>query len=314
MKKRLLLPRAILIAFLVICGSALIKVNAMDRGGTTEYQRSSGQNDRTKENTNNRSKDTREQEQRGDSRYQGKNEGEENSSEDSTEPDMDEPEENAPVDGDTYHFTFEWEWKGGRTINCDISMKDIEMSEKELDVLEHSKDPFTLLGIDWKRYNENERNVLFWRNLYRYLLSKNTDRIENLIKRFTEIRDREKMDNRLLLECILTFVQNLKYKRPGGTLDVLAQPNALYRKFGDCDTKSLLLVTILEHLGYDTVIYYSSYYSHVMAGIYMNGSGEYKKIDGKKYYFVETTYPGWKPGTLPPDFKNTRYWEVCRIH
>lgn len=57
----------------------------------------------------------------------------------------------------------------------------------------------------------------------------------------------------------------------------------------------------------------SGYYKHAMLGIYVSARGEYKMISGKKYYFLETTYPGWSIGELPPDFRNKRYWYISEI-
>ena len=314
MKKRGFSFRVFLSAALeVFSGAALIRVNALDRGNSTGYQRSSEDKSGMEEDSSDKSDKSGTSGERG-NRFDGKSDGDDGVSGDNRESGGDEDGGGSDVDGDTYHFAFEWNWQGSREIGCDLSMSDILKSEKELANLQFSDNPFAALGIDWKKYSETERNTIFWAALYRHLLSKNTGRIDVLIGKFRELRDKEGLSENELLECILTFVQNIKYQRPGGTLDILTQPDALYKKFGDCDTKSLLLVTILEKLGYDTVIYYSSYYSHVMAGIYMNGTGSYKKIDGKKYYFTETTYAGWKPGTLPAEFNNTRYWQVCQIH
>ncbi len=37
------------------------------------------------------------------------------------------------------------------------------------------------------------------------------------------------------------------------------------------------------------------------------------RFKGKKYYFLETTYPGWQIGDLPPEFKNKRFWFIDEI-
>ena len=50
-----------------------------------------------------------------------------------------------------------------------------------------------------------------------------------------------------------------------------------------------------------------------MLGINISTRGNYKKHNGKKYYFLETTYPGWSIGDLPPDFKNKRFWFISEI-
>jgi hypothetical protein len=85
------------------------------------------------------------------------------------------------------------------------------------------------------------------------------------------------------------------------------------KQFGDCDTKAILLYVLLERMGIDCAMFWSQHYKHAMLGINTSTRGDYKKYNGKKYYFLETTYPGWIIGTLPPEFKNKRFWYVSEI-
>ena len=54
-------------------------------------------------------------------------------------------------------------------------------------------------------------------------------------------------------------------------------------------------------------------YKHAMLGIKVNGRGNSLTANGKKYYFLETTYPNWDVGELPPEFGNTRFWFISEI-
>jgi len=69
----------------------------------------------------------------------------------------------------------------------------------------------------------------------------------------------------------------------------------------------------LERMGIDCAMMWSYKYKHAMLGINVSARGDYKKINGKKYYFLETTYPGWAIGVLPPEFSNKRYWIINEI-
>jgi hypothetical protein len=108
-------------------------------------------------------------------------------------------------------------------------------------------------------------------------------------------------------------VQNIKYDRPGGALDLLPPLAALAKMFGDCDTKAILLYVLLERMGIDCAMMWSQKYKHAMLGVRISTRGNYKIFNGKKYYFLETTHPGWVIGDLPPDFKNKRFWFVNEI-
>jgi hypothetical protein len=292
------LVRALLV-FSVVAFVAIWTAAAQERGGGRRYGSSDNQSASSASDSTSVT--------RGEDRHSGR----ETADGDTTEETPEKIE--ADANGD-YDFSFNWKWNGEREIECRIPAAAIVDSEKELEEIAESRDPYRTLGIDWTQYDENERNHVFWQALYRYLYVKNAARMASLTGKLREFKQKEGMTDQKFLEFVLSFVQNIRYKRPGGDLDILTQPDTLYRKFGDCDTKSLLLTTLLSGLGYDTVIFYSSFYSHAMAGIYMNGSGTSVKYNGKKYYFLETTYTGWKPGVLPPEYGNTRYWEVCALH
>jgi hypothetical protein len=48
-----------------------------------------------------------------------------------------------------------------------------------------------------------------------------------------------------------------------------------------------------------------------MIGINIPAYGKYKLINGKKYYFWETTNSGWSVGVLPPENWNISKWHLA---
>ena len=90
--------------------------------------------------------------------------------------------------------------------------------------------------------------------------------------------------------------------------DILTPLEFFYLKKGDCDSRTVLIYTILKKFGYDVVILNSDLYSHSMIGINLPTYGKYKLINGKKYYFWETTAKGFTVGVLPPDSWNISKW------
>jgi len=50
-----------------------------------------------------------------------------------------------------------------------------------------------------------------------------------------------------------------------------------------------------------------------MLGIKVNGRGNFLTANGKKYYFLETTYPNWDMGEIPPEFNNIKFWFISEI-
>jgi hypothetical protein len=82
---------------------------------------------------------------------------------------------------------------------------------------------------------------------------------------------------------------------------------------GDCDTRTLLLFTILNHYKYDVVMLGSELYRHSILGINLPYNGISKTINGKRYVIWETTEQGIPPGVIPREVSDMRFWNVTLI-
>lgn len=82
---------------------------------------------------------------------------------------------------------------------------------------------------------------------------------------------------------------------------------------GDCDTRTLLLFTILDHYQYDVVMLGSELYKHSIIGINLPYKGISKIIKNKKYILWETTARGIRPGVISRDISDTQFWDVTII-
>ena len=137
--------------------------------------------------------------------------------------------------------------------------------------------------------------------------------MKSILTGFNKIFKDEKLQPKDRVLFVVTFVQNIPYNRPGGVLDLFPPLGTLAFRYGDCDSKALLLYVILEKMGLDCAMLWSYKYKHAMLGVSVAGRGQFKTFNGKKYYFLETTYPGWDIGVLPPEFKNKRFWFIDEI-
>lgn len=82
---------------------------------------------------------------------------------------------------------------------------------------------------------------------------------------------------------------------------------------GDCDTRTLLLFTVLNHYNYDVVMLGSELYRHSIIGINLPYNGISKVINGNRYVIWETTAQGILPGVLPRELSDMRFWNVTLI-
>ncbi|SFN61419.1 hypothetical protein SAMN04487989_10228 [Bizionia echini] len=81
----------------------------------------------------------------------------------------------------------------------------------------------------------------------------------------------------------------------------------------DCDSRTLLLYSLLKHYNYDVAIFGSDYYKHSLLGIHItkNIAGlTYKVSNGKRYYLWETTNTGFEMGRISKPIRNTNYWTL----
>lgn len=140
------------------------------------------------------------------------------------------------------------------------------------------------------------------------------------------IRKTEKLDKAAFVQLVVSCIQTIPYSSilPYQCSFVDVQPcisnvqfglysptEFLYTLNGDCDTRALLLFTLLSNFGYDVAILTSNRYQHAVLGINLPLSGEYILYQGKKYYVWETTSQGWIPGILPPSCKEIKYWDIA---
>ena len=215
--------------------------------------------------------------------------------------------------------SFSWKF-----VSSDLKKKKYDLSfilldsevKKAMDLIDQIEMmTFEEMGLD-PRYNYKDPDIqaqYVWARIYQIVYERSFHQLKSIVKGFNQLFRNEHMPDKDKLLFVISFVQNIKYDRPGGTLDLFAPLGTLAKMFGDCDTKAILLYVLLERMGIDCAMMWSQKYKHAMLGVRISTRGNFKMFNGKKYYFLETTYPGWAIGDLPPDFKNKRFWFVNEV-
>ncbi len=88
---------------------------------------------------------------------------------------------------------------------------------------------------------------------------------------------------------LLAWIQSFKYLRTGTLSDFMSPVDTLFSESGDCDSRALLYVILLEYYGIDSILMVSSEYSHSLAGVAVEGAGAHFRYDGTDYLVAETT-------------------------
>lgn len=81
---------------------------------------------------------------------------------------------------------------------------------------------------------------------------------------------------------------------------------------GDCEDKAILGAALLKRMGFDVKLVFletaDKKRSHVALGVSLKNEksleGSYWEFKGKKYFYLETTYPGWQIGEVPGEWQN----------
>jgi len=170
------------------------------------------------------------------------------------------------------------------------------------------------------------REKVFWKDLYFDLYDHDLGELKPVQDSIQTLAKRENIEPGALLYSIVSMVQDIPYNYilssdscfahadhpcvPLQRYGILSPVEFLYSLAGDCDTRTVLLFTLLKKLGYDPIIVNSPQYRHSMLAVNVPTEGDYFLHKGRKFYFWETTATGWLPGMLPPDMNNTDYWTV----
>lgn len=172
-----------------------------------------------------------------------------------------------------------------------------------------------------------------------YLLKENDlGALNGVYQLFDSIRSVHNLTQVKFAELIVSFIQDIPYTLivPDGCNPGLYQDRFIreylssddarcdgFEKFGintpvefisslngDCDTRTLFLYTILSHYDYDVVLLSSEYYNHSLLGINLPISGKAYMYYNQRYVLWETTAPNIKPGVLPRDISDLKYWRI----
>jgi hypothetical protein len=164
------------------------------------------------------------------------------------------------------------------------------------------------------------------------------DHLSGVYHLFDSIRSAQHLPADKFAELIVSFVQEIPYavvlpEACDASLyadqfirKYLATPNAKcdgYQKFGintpvefmanlngDCDTRTLLIYTMLSHYKYDVALLSSEYYNHSLIGINLPYNGVSFISDSKQYVLWETTAADIRPGVVPYEISNLNYWRI----
>lgn len=141
----------------------------------------------------------------------------------------------------------------------------------------------------------------------RYILS-DYDRtyLRDIVRSLREVGELNNFSDSDNVRNVVAFVQSLRYvsdESSKGQRDYVRYPlETLVDGEGDCEDTTVLIAAILYEMGYDFVLLLLP--KHLALGVRGDESiqGAYYMVDGKRYYYLETTNVGWQLGDVPDEF------------
>jgi hypothetical protein len=206
------------------------------------------------------------------------------------------PSVTPPTSVPTISRTFTWSCEG-KTFRWLIQIPQ--------DLLDYSK----VLGATFSRaLTKNPCDLKYWLKD-----TKNRTFIQFLAGQLSVAARWAGFDRISTAQLVISFVQAIPYQTrlPQLPVQTLAEG-------GDCDCKSILAAALLDAMGYKVAFLVFS--DHVAVGIAFYtwesprvSPAWYWEWGGRRFYYAETTSPGWRIGELPEEFISKKA-TVCPVN
>lgn len=155
-----------------------------------------------------------------------------------------------------------------------------------------------------------------WQRYYRMIYRDNAGRLKQVAADiyktlYPELKKTYQQDADIkYAQALLSWVQNFSYERAvsKNESDFTSLPAAVCGKGSDCDSRSMLVSTIINYMGIDTAILISREYSHALAVTDIPAPGQtFTMENGREYLMGETTAKvTW--GTIAADHADRTKW------
>ncbi|MCR5171552.1 MAG: hypothetical protein K6B73_01635 [Treponema sp.] len=157
-----------------------------------------------------------------------------------------------------------------------------------------------------------------WQRFYRLIAKDAMGRVKKPAFDISAALFNSTTDELTVAQALLTWTQGFGYERVSATADkadFTNIPAVLAGRGSDCDSRSMLLMTLFKNMNIDSVMYISVEYSHAMAGVYLDGKqGQYFELDGKKYLTGETTAKDLTWGMISADMQDRSKWIPVELY
>jgi hypothetical protein len=135
--------------------------------------------------------------------------------------------------------------------------------------------------------------------------------LHNLVVQLKDASDFKSYRARNDYRNVVAFVQNIVYQED---IDPVTKQESDYWKYpletlaegnGDCEDTAILAAALLKEMGYDVAVVILPEHAAV-AVTCETCNGYYYPLNGRRYYYLETTGSGFSPGTMDAQFQTAK--------
>lgn len=195
----------------------------------------------------------------------------------------------------------------GKSIKTKLDLCDEEASQFIVDM------EYGVLAL----YGKHPMWKEAWQRYYRMIYRDSFGRLENVSADvfealYPDAKKQNPKNTRIAYaQMLLSWVQNFNYKRADDpkAADFTALPCVLTGTGNDCDSRSLLICTLLKSIGTECLLLVSPEYSHAMIAAGIEAPGQQYELEGTDLQFImgETTAKvTW--GTIAQDHADRTKW------
>ncbi|MBN1697697.1 MAG: hypothetical protein JW881_09300 [Spirochaetales bacterium] len=186
-----------------------------------------------------------------------------------------------------YYYPF----PGPRKEKAEVKFLDtslslgIDANEVEASQLVIEREALVLAAYETNR-------IKAWERFYRMIYRDSYHRLDDLFDLLVVECEKKGKNKKEMISLFLTWIQNFSYEESNSIGDIISPLTSAVLGIGDCDSRSLLYVILLHHLGADAVLFVSAVYSHSGAGVdngILGGTGARIEAFGKEYLYAELT-------------------------
>ncbi|MFP4363833.1 MAG: hypothetical protein ACLFR1_08175 [Spirochaetia bacterium] len=155
--------------------------------------------------------------------------------------------------------------------------------------------------------NMTERFLEAWKRYYRMVYRDTYTRLMPFARAVRRSIRSSSTDSQRIPQVLLSWFQDFTYQRRGGTSDLDSPVNTVLTSGGDCDSRALAYVTMLQFMNIDSIFLVSHRFSHALVGVLTDHQGATFPYQGSDYVIAELT-DNVDLGLIPRDMADPSAW------